>query len=80
MEPTPDGPRCVLMMDFGLLYPHIDAWNFILGTILDEREFRSRIYDKYTFDSFLKYFNYLKTCEPDEPLFFVEDYYDQIWS
>ena len=68
------------MMDFGLLYPHIDAWSFILETILDEREFSSRIYDKYTFDSFLEYFNYLKTFEPDDPLYFVEDYYDIIWS
>ena len=82
LEPTPDGPRCVLMMDFGLLYPHIDGWNTILCSIMEDEGIEEEygLFDNYTFNSYLKYFDYLKTYNPDEPPYSIDNYYGQIWS
>ncbi len=82
LEPTSDGPRCVLMMDFGLLYPHIDAWNTIICSIMEEEVIEEEygLFDDYTFNSYLKYFDYLKTCDLDEPPYSIDNYYGQLWS
>ena len=86
LEPTYDVPRCVLLMDFGLLYPHIDGWNTILCSIMEGEGIEEGygLFDDYTFNSYLKYFDYLKTYDPydpeEEPLFSIDNYYGEIWS
>lgn len=82
LEPTPNGPRCVLLMDFGLLYPHIDGWITILYSIMagEGIEEGNGFFDNYTFNSYLKYFDYLKTCDPVDHPFSIDNYYGEIWS